>query len=137
MSVHESLVVVPLLVAIAFHVALSLALHAWGRRVARRCQGRWWRRASWAPLAALGLSVVGMSMTVWRLTRGFGEVGREDPAYKAEALSRHISDAMQWTLLFGGPAAALYLAGVVTFLVGTLRRPDDGPAARAGLPSPP
>jgi hypothetical protein len=78
---------------------------------------------AWAPLVALGLAMTGMAMTSYIMLRTFGRVADGDPSTKATELARGISAAMNLTAFFALPSWALYLASLIVFLVGWLRRP--------------
>jgi hypothetical protein len=110
------------LVGAFVQTAISVGLWTWGRSVARRRGGAFWRWFAWAPLVALGLSVVGTALSVWLLIRAFGAVSDGDPTTKATVLARGISEAMNVTAALVLPSWALYLASLIAFLVGTLRR---------------
>lgn len=106
------------------HLLFVLGLFFWGRWVARRLGTRGWRRAAWLPLAALGLEGMAFAVFVVLVVSGFLDVGHlQDPSAKTSALSLHISTASGWASFVGVPAAALYVASVVTFSVGSFRRP--------------
>lgn len=127
-----------------FQLCVALLLHAWGRWVARRRGGtRGWRFASWMPVGAFALSVLGIGLSSWMLVRAFDVLAGTSPAHKAEALSSAIADAMNVTAALVVPSWGLYLASVVAFLAGSVmpRAPEqaapgpDEPAPRtAGDP---
>lgn len=109
--------------AIVVQLAVSLALFAWGRWVARRHGTAGWRRAAWMPLGGLVLAVVGMAVTAVLLVGAFSSIASVDPSRKAAVLAEHISEAMNATALLGGASALLYAASFVAFGVGSLMRP--------------
>ena len=108
-------------VAILVQAALAVGLFAWGRWVARRQRGTWWRWAAWMPLGALVIGVVGVGLSVLLLVQAFGSVAAVDPALRAARLSEGIGRAMI-------PAAAapfswaLYVVSIVAFVVGSVPR---------------
>jgi hypothetical protein len=114
-----------LLLGAFLQAAVAVGLHIWGRWVAARQGGRWWRRASFAPLVAFGLGLVGVVVGVLFLHQAFTASGTS-AAMKAELLARGISRAMTWSACFFLPSWLLYLGGVVTFIVGSVRRPRAG-----------
>lgn len=116
----------PLLSAAAVQVLVTLGLHAWGRWVAARQGGRWWRRASWMPLLGLGLALLGIAATVILLVQAFGALSGVDAANRASALSDGIARAMVATAATAPVSSLLYLASLVVFSVGSLRRPTSG-----------
>src|SRR5512142_1454235 len=89
-----------LLAAIGFQALVFVGLHFWGRYVARRQGGRWWKRASWMPLAAFVLSAIGVTLTTYWLVHSFRAIANVDPSMKATMLARGISNAMNCTALF-------------------------------------
>lgn len=103
---------------------VSIAMVLWGRWVARRHPTAAWRLASHIPLAALGLAALQYATTAYLITRAFGQVSSAMPDQKARMLAEAISEAMNWGAVFGLPALLLYLASGVTFLLGTIRRPE-------------
>ncbi len=111
-------------VAAVVQVLVALGLHAWGRWVARRRGGgRGWRRAAWAPLVAVVLSIFGMIVPAVMLVRAFDGIANVDPAMKATVLAENISAAMNATALFAVPSTLLYLASIVAFAIGSLMKP--------------
>jgi hypothetical protein len=108
---------------VAFQLAASLGLFAWGRWVARRHSQAGWRYAAWAPLVAGGLGAIGTGLTVAMLVRSFAEVGRLAPEDKARTLAEGISEAMNVGSFFILPSSVLYTVCFATFLVGSLRSP--------------
>ncbi len=122
----EALAALPALLGFAVHVGVVVALYAWGRRVAARHRGVWWQRASKLPLVAVASELVGVALTAVFLVQSFGALDRVDPSRKAEMLARSISNAMNATAVFGVLAALLYVASVVVFAIGTLRKPREG-----------
>ncbi len=117
--------------AAGVQLLVSLGLYAWGRRVARRQGTRPWRRAAWLPNVALGLSVAGASVSAFYVVRAFGAISRVDAAHKAHLLAEGISTAMNCAAAFALPSWALYVASVVVFTIGTVRRPSAQPAPPA------
>lgn len=122
----EALAALPALLGFAVHVGIVVALYAWGRWVAARHGGAWWQRASKLPLVAVASELLGVALTAVFLVHSFGALDRVDPSHKAEVLARSISNAMNAAAVFRGIAALLYLASVVVFAVGTLRKPREG-----------
>lgn len=122
----EALAALPALLGFAVHIGVVVALYAWGRRVAARHGGVWWQRASKLPLVAFASELLGVALTVVFLVRSFGALDRVDASHKAEVLARSISNAMNASAVFVVLAALLYLASVVVFAVGTLRKPREG-----------
>ena len=127
----EVLAALPALLGFAVHIGVVVALYAWGRRVAARLGGAWWRRAAMLPLVAVASEFLGVALTAVFLVRSFGALGNVDPSRKAEMLARSISNAMNATAVFGGIAAMLYLASVVAFTAGTLRARREDQARQA------
>jgi hypothetical protein len=123
MDASEGSMVFAVLAAIGFQALVTVGLHFWGRYVARRQGGRWWKRASWMPLVAFVLSAVGVSLTTYFLVRAFRAITNVDPSQKATMLARGISNAMNCTALFAFPSWALFLASIVVFAVGSIKRP--------------
>jgi hypothetical protein len=119
----EGFALLPLLLGVAVQVGIVFALYAWGRWVAKRQGGVWWRRAVALPLVAMGSGLLGVAITCVLLVRSFSALERVTPSHKAEMLSRAIADAMMSTALLGGLSMLLYLASVVVFTVGSLRAP--------------
>src|SRR6266487_5864644 len=131
MHENESLLLGQVVIAFALQASISIALWYWGRWVARRHAGTFWRLAAWAPLLALALALVGISVSVVFLMRAFGAVASADPSMKATLLAKNISMAMNCSALFVLPSWLLYLGGVVTFAVGSLLRPTASRSAPA------
>jgi protein-S-isoprenylcysteine O-methyltransferase Ste14 len=116
----------PILSAAAVQALVTLGLHAWGRWVAARQGGRWWRRASWMPLLGLVLALLGIGTTVVLLVQAFGALSGVDAADRASALSDGIARAMVATAATAPVSALLYLASLIVFTVGSVRRPTSG-----------
>lgn len=117
-----SLIVVYVLIAVLFQVLVTVLLYLWARSVARRRGGVWWRRATWLPLAGLGLSITGVMVSTFYLVRAFQAVGSADPSMKATLLASNISEALNCTALFVLPTWLLYIASVVLSAVGSIMR---------------
>ncbi len=115
--------IVPAILAVATQVVVSLGLFLWARRVARRQGGVWWQRATWLPLVALGLGLIGAAASMALLTQAFDAVESTDAATKASALAEAISKTMTVTAIFAVPTWLLYAASVLISLFGSLRRP--------------
>jgi UPF0716 family protein affecting phage T7 exclusion len=113
-----------LVLGIALQLLVTWALTAWGAWVARR-QGntRFWRFASYTPWLSLGFLLVGTIIGVTLLSRAFEATKTVDPAHKAARLAEGISSAMNASALFMIPGYALLLFGIVSFAVGSLRKP--------------
>jgi len=120
--------------SVLIQILFTLALHFWGRWVARRQAGRWWRRASWLPLLGLALSATGMIWGSLSLVRAFQSVASVDPSQKATHLAEAISSAMNCAALLAPPSWACYLTALVVFIVGSARRPRDEVASSDGEP---
>lgn len=105
-------------------IGLSVALYMWGKSIARRRTGAFWRRMAWVPLVALVMTLVGMFTTIWLLVQAFGAVATADPSMKATLLAKSISYAMNFTAILVVPAIALYIFSAVTFAIGWLRATD-------------
>ena len=123
MSAQEGSAAFAILAAVGFQALVFVGLHFWGRYVARRQGGRWWKRASWMPLVAFILSAIGVMLTTYFLVHAFRAITNVDPSMKATMLAQGISNAMNCTALFALPSWALFLASVIVFAVGSLKRP--------------
>jgi len=123
MGASEGSLAAALFAAVGFQALVTVGLHFWGRHVARRQGGRWWRRAAWMPLGAFVLSVVGVALTAYWLAHSFRAIATVAPSMKTTMLARGISNAMNCTALFTFPSWALFLASVVVFAVGSFKRP--------------
>jgi hypothetical protein len=130
----EIVTTTPVIVAALVQVAISVGLYGWGRHVARRQGGGWWRWAASAPLVALVLSLIGVTWGVVGLVRAFGAVSRVDASMKATTLALAISEAMNCSALFVLPSWILYLGAVVIFIIGSLRQPRGADAVPTGGP---
>lgn len=77
-----------LLIGIAIQVLFTWALRVWGRHVAQRQGGVWWRRAAWIPLLGLGATAFGLTWTVIALMQTFDSISTMEPSQKATALEQ-------------------------------------------------
>src|SRR5579871_760746 len=100
----EGVAIVAVVVVAAVQAALTLALVAWGRWVARRHGTKGWRYASKMPLAALALMVMQYATTGILIVQAFGHVAAADPSEKARFLADGISEAMNLGAFFGIPS---------------------------------
>lgn len=109
--------------AVAIQVLFAWMLRVWGRRVAERQGGVWWRRAAWMPILGLGAAALGMAWTVISLMQAFEAVSKMEPSQKAAALEQAISQAMIPTVVLLPVSWALYTASLVVFAVGASSQP--------------
>jgi hypothetical protein len=107
---------------LAIHAAIAFGLHQWAKAVARRRGDAFWRRAAWVPLVALTFVFLGTVITAVIFVRTFGAVATGDPALKAIALARGISEAMNVAALTICLSMVLYLGSAILSLVGWLGR---------------
>jgi hypothetical protein len=114
---------VAMLIGIAILVLFTWALRVWGRHVAQRQGGVWWRRAAWIPFLGFGATAFGLTWTVIALMQTFDSISTMEPAQKATALDQGISQAMFATTVLLPVSGVLYVASIVVFMAGTLRRP--------------
>lgn len=101
---------------------VTVALFFWARRVARRRDGVWWRRATWLPLAGFGLSLLGVLVSTVYLVSAFKAVANADPSMKASLLASNISDAMSYTAFLVLPSWLVYGVSVVVSATGTMKK---------------
>jgi hypothetical protein len=99
----------------------TLGLSAWGRWVARRHGTVGWRRAAMLPWIAFAFAAIGVASTAFFLLHGLSAMHSASDR-KAELLTNAIGNAMWSTVLTAIPAYALYLASIVAFVIGTLRK---------------
>ncbi|MDY7232113.1 hypothetical protein [Hyalangium rubrum] len=114
--------IVGAIVSVAVQVLITWALRVWGRSVAERQGGSWWRRAAWMPVLSLGAGLLGMACTALSLVWAFQTVSA-DPAEKAALLAQSITRAMLVTAVFALVSGLLFVASIVVFTVGTLKQP--------------
>jgi hypothetical protein len=123
MSPGEGGVLFSVLFAIGVHAIFGFGLYFWGRWVARRRGSAGWRRASLMPLFALGLAALGVVIPTVMMLGAFSDVASVEASHKAAVLARSISEAMNLAALFALPSALLYLASLVSFIVGSVGPP--------------
>src|SRR5688572_2772566 len=123
-------VAIELLITVAVHAAVAWTLHTWGCWVARRRGGTGWRYAAVMPVGAFWLALIGIAISRFLLVPAWRTP--DDPTHIAAA----VSAALNATATFAALAAALYVASLVTFAVGTLRRAPQVTASRASARRP-
>lgn len=100
------------------------AFFAWGGWVAKRQGNRpFWRRVAWTSWIAFALEIAGIAIGVVFLIQAFGAVAYVPAENRAQALSDNIGHAMTASAVFLVPAYALYLFALVTFAIGSFRKP--------------
>ncbi|MBM4365976.1 MAG: MotA/TolQ/ExbB proton channel family protein [Deltaproteobacteria bacterium] len=117
----EPAIIAGVLFTLIVQVAITAALFAWGRWVARRRGTVAWARAAWLPVVAGALWLLGTGGTILGLVRAFARVAEVSPEQKAVALAAGIETAMWSTALFSIPSGVLYLVALVAFAVGSRR----------------
>lgn len=127
----EIVELMPLLGAAGVQLLVMLALDAWGRWVARRHGGRWWRFARWLPLLGFVVGLLGIGATVVLLLQAFGALSGTTAADRASELSDGIARAMMATAVTAPLSSLLFLVGLISLTVGTVRRPRADGEARA------
>lgn len=117
----------PVILGVMVHAGLAVGLLFWGRWVGRRHDSRpWWRRASWLPLVALGLSLASAAISTAHIMDAFEAVsGSTDPAAKATLLADSIARSLHAVALLALPANALLLISLVLSTVGSLIQQGD------------
>ncbi len=114
--------IVGALVSLAVQVLIAWALRVWGRSVAQRQGGLWWRRAAWMPVLSLGAGILGTVFTALGLVWAFQTLS-PDPSQRVALLAQSISRVMIVTAVFALVSGLLFVASIVVFTVGTLKQP--------------
>jgi hypothetical protein len=123
MQSTEQLLILPIVTGVTIQVTVSLALRAWGKWVAsRQGQGIWWRRAAWAPVVALLLAIVGVGLTCAQLVHAFSLANLTSADQRSFVLAEGIARAMRTTGWTVPLSWLLYVASLVIFAIGSLRR---------------
>jgi hypothetical protein len=128
MAAEKTSALITLLLLGIGQLVFALALFAWGRWVGRRQGGAGWRCLAWVPLIAGGIALTGIAWSSVYFARAFDAVETADASMKATLLAENISSAMNTTAWFALPTWALYLACIIAFFVGSLRRPRATPS---------
>lgn len=118
-----STVIIELLVVVAVHAAVAWSLHAWGRWVAERQSGTGWRYAAVMPVGGFWLAMIGIVVSIFLLLITWRKVDHGDAADRATSLAEGVAMSLNLTATFAALSGALYVASLVAFAVGTLRRP--------------
>jgi len=113
--------VIVLALGLVAQIPITFALFRWGRRIAERRPGAFWRWAARAPFLPLCLALIAGAWSTLIMSRVFAQVATSDPSVKATALARGISETMNCAALLEVPAMLLYVACVVTLLIGSAR----------------
>jgi len=120
-------IVTEIAIGFALQLVVTLAFAAWGRWVARRMgNGRYWRIVRWTPWASTGLLTIGTVVGVVYLTRTFASLANaENAARKQSLVAEGISNAMNRSAFFMLAGYLLLFVGLVSFIVGSLRRSSE------------
>jgi hypothetical protein len=106
----------------AGHIAIVFGLFTWGRWVARRHNRAFWHRAAWMSLVGLALEGLGFIVALAIFAGSFGGIVDSPGASEATALALAISRAMNWGVPIAAPTLLLYVASVVTFTIGSVKK---------------
>src|SRR5262249_41185064 len=104
--------------------AIAMALSLWGRFVARRQGGGWWRFLTPVPFIALGMSTLGVAASVLQTLHVFSEVERGVPAAKVQHLAEGVTRGLSVANIALPVALLLSVASVLGLIFGTLKAPS-------------